>query len=117
MAEDKYSKARKARGLRKTILSPDNEPDTLKRAREEVRNARGIETIKTGGKIMAGCGGKKMKKGGMAKKGMHMMADGTMMKDSEHKGMKKPTKKKMKSGGMVKRDGCATKGKTKGRMV
>jgi hypothetical protein len=66
---------------------------------------------------MAGCGGKKMKKGGMAKKGMHMMPDGTMMKDSEHKGMKKPTKKKMKSGGMVKRDGCAMRGKTKGRMV
>jgi len=58
---------------------------------------------------MAGCGGKKMKKGGMTKKGMHMMPDGTMMKDSEHKGMKK--------GGMVKRDGCAVRGKTKGRMV
>jgi len=157
VAEDKYSKARKARGLRKTILSPDDEPDTLKRAREEVRNARGIETIKTGGKIMAGCGGmrkkamggkikmkaggfpdlnkdgkvtqadilkgrgvgedKKMKMGGKVKKGYHKMPDGTMMKDSEHKNMKKPAKKKMKSGGMVKRDGCAMRGKTKGRMV
>ena len=52
-----------------------------------------------------------MKKGGKVKKGMHMMPDGTMMKDSDHK------KKKMKSGGMVKRDGCAVRGKTKGRMV
>ena len=96
MAEDKYSKARKARGLRKTILSPDDEPDTLKRAREEVRNARGIETIKTGGKIMAGCGGKKMKKGGSC------------------------SSKSYKKGGMVKKhrgDGCAMRGKTKGRMV
>ena len=70
MAEDKYSKARKARGLRKTILSPDDEPDTLKRAREEVRNTRGIETIKTGGKIMAsGCGmKKKYEEGGKVEK-------------------------------------------------
>ena len=53
-----------------------------------------------------------MKKGGMAKKGYHKMPNGKMMKDSAHKGMKK-----MKSGGKVKRDGCAVKGKTKGRMV
>ena len=59
----------------------------------------------------------KMKKGGKVKKGYHKMPDGTMMKDSEHKNMKKPAKKKMKSGGMVKRDGCAMRGKTKGRMV
>jgi len=52
------------------------------------------------------------KKGGAMKKGYHKMPDGKMMKDSAHKGMKK-----MKSGGKVKRDGCATKGKTKGRMV
>ena len=138
MAEDKYSKARKARGLRKTILSPDDEPDTLKRAREEVRNTRGIETIKTGGKIMAvHMGKKKMAKGDMmkeekmmkregrgmakadmqkmmAKKGYHKMPDGKMMKDSAHKGMKK-----MAKGGSVKKgcDGVATKGKTKGMMV
>ena len=177
MAEDKYSKARKARGLRKTILSPDDEPDTLKRAREEVRNTRGIETIKTGGKIMAVhmgkkkmakgdmmkeekmmkregrgmakadmqkmMGKKKMMAGGMAKadtqkmmaggkvkKGYHKMPDGKMMKDSEHKGMKKMARggmaeKKMARGGMmahggrVKKgcDGVATKGKTKGKMV
>lgn len=178
MAEDKYSKARKARGLRKTILSPDDEPDTLKRAREEVRNTRGIETIKTGGKIMAVDMGKKkmakggmmkeekmmkregrgmakadmqkmmgkkkmmaggmakadtqkmMAKGGMAKKGYHKMPDGKMMKDSEHKGMKKMarggmTEKKMARGGMMAKggsvkkgcDGVATKGKTKGKMV
>ena len=52
------------------------------------------------------------KKGGAMKKGYHKMPDGKMMKDSAHKGMKK-----MKSGGMVKRDGCAVRGKTKGRMV
>jgi len=52
---------------------------------------------------------KKMKMGGKVKKGYHKMPDGKMMKDSAHKGMKK--------GGMVKRDGCAMRGKTKGRMV
>lgn len=51
------------------------------------------------------------KKGGKVKPGYHKMPDGKMMKDSDHK------KKKMKSGGMVKRDGCAVRGKTKGRMV
>ena len=113
MAEDKYSKARRARGLRKVILSPDDEPDTLKRAREELRNARGIETIKTGGKIMSSCGSKrKMKNGGKVKKGMHMMPNGKMMKDSEHKGMKK-----MKAGGKVRGDGICSKGKTKGRII
>ena len=60
---------------------------------------------------MAGCGGKKMKKGGKVKKGMHMMPDGTMMKDSDHK------KKKMKAGGKVRGDGICSKGRTKGRMV
>jgi len=51
-------------------------------------------------------------------KGMHMMPDGKMMKDSAHK---KP--KKMMGGGTMKYayggsvDGCATRGKTRGRMV
>ena len=72
---------------------PKDKPG-LKKLPEEVRNKMGY-----------------MKKGGKVKKGMHMMPDGTMMKDSDHK------KKKMKSGGMVKRDGCAVRGKTKGRMV
>jgi len=59
------------------------------------------------------------KKGGKVPKGMHMMPDGKMMKDSAHK---KP-KKKMMGGGAVKYakggsvDGCAVRGKTKGRMV
>lgn len=128
MAEDKYSKARKARGLRKTILSPDDEPDTLKRAREEVRNTRGIETIKTGGKIMAGCGGKKMAKGGMMKEEKMMKREGRgMAKADMQKMMDKKkmmakggmAKKKMAKGGSVKKgcDGVATKGKTKGMMV
>jgi len=102
VAEDKYSKARKARGLRKTILSPDDEPDTLKRAREEVRNARGIETIKTGGKIMAGCGGKKMAKGGMMKEEKMMKREGRgMAKADMQKMMDK--KKMMAKGGMAKK--------------
>ena len=58
------------------------------------------------------------KKGGKVPKGMHRMPDGKMMKDSEHK---KP--KKMMGGGMMKYahggsiDGCAVKGKTRGRLV
>ena len=58
-----------------------------------------------------------LKKGGVAN-GVHRMPDGKMMKDSEHK---KP--KKMMGGGMMKYahggsiDGCATRGKTKGRMI
>ena len=56
------------------------------------------------------------KKGG--KVGIHRMPDGKMMKDSAHK---KP--KKMMGGGTMSYkyggsvDGCATRGKTKGRMV
>jgi hypothetical protein len=64
------------------------------------------------------------KKGGKVSKGMHRMPDGKMMKDSEHKKPKKPTKpKKMMGGGMMKYghggsvDGCAIRGKTKGRMI
>jgi len=45
------------------------------------------------------------------KKGMHMMPNGKIMKDSDHK------KKKMKAGGKVRGDGICSKGKTKGRMV
>ena len=65
-----------------------------------------------------------LKKGGKVKKGYHKMPDGKLMKDSDHK--KKKTKKKMaygggvkkmKSGGMVKRDGCAVRGKTRGKLV
>ena len=63
-------------------------------------------------------------KGGKVPKGMHMMPDGRMMKDSEHKKPKKPTKpKKMMGGGTMKYahggsvDGCAIRGKTRGRMV
>ena len=58
------------------------------------------------------------KKGDKVPKGMHRMPDGKMMKDSAHK---KPVKKmgggavKYRSGGSV--DGCATRGKTKGRMI
>ena len=67
-----------------------------------------------------------MKKGGKVKKkapkGMHYMPDGKLMKDSDHK--KKKTKKKMAYGGGVKKmkhggkiDGCAMRGKTRGRNV
>ena len=61
---------------------------------------------------------KKYEEGGKVKKGYHMMPDGTMMKDSEHKNMKKPAKKKMKSGGKVYcKDGCAVRGKTRGKLM
>jgi hypothetical protein len=62
---------------------------------------------------------KMMAKGGKVKPGYHKMPDGKMMKDSEHKGMKKMAEKKMARGGSVKKgcDGVATKGKTKGMMV
>ena len=55
-----------------------------------------------------------LKKGGVAN-GVHRMPDGKMMKDSEHKGMKAGGTMKYKMGGSI--DGCAIKGKTKGRMV
>jgi hypothetical protein len=72
---------------------------------------------------MAGCGSKRMKKGGMAKKkapkGMHYMPDGKLMKDSAHKKMKAggmtksshDTKKMAKGGGVkIRGTGAATKG-------
>jgi hypothetical protein len=66
---------------------------------------------------MAGCGTKRMNVGG--KVGMHKMPDGTMMKDSEHKmamgGMAMGAGKGYKAGGCV-GDGCAIRGRTKGRM-
>ena len=61
---------------------------------------------------------KKMSKGGAT----HKMPDGTMMKGAVHKaasGKYIEKKKKVKSGSSASRraDGCAVKGKTKGRMV
>ena len=50
-----------------------------------------------------------MNKGGVVPKGMHRMPDGTMMKDSDHKGMayggmaKKKPVAKMMGGGMAKK--------------
>ena len=55
------------------------------------------------------------KKGGKVPKGMHRMPDGKMMKDSAHKGMKAGGMMKYKVGGSI--DGCAVKGKTRGRLV
>lgn len=65
--------------------------------------------------MKCGPGVKKMKAGGRVRKavpkGMHMMPDGSMMKDSAHKKMKaggkvaaKPVK--MQKGGMVPCKGC-----------
>jgi len=54
-----------------------------------------------------------MKKGGKVKKGYHKMPDGRIMKDSAHKGMKKGGKVSSCS---KRADGCAIKGKTKGKM-
>tara|TARA_R110000787_G_scaffold49618_3_gene118846 strand:+ start:943 stop:1350 length:408 start_codon:yes stop_codon:yes gene_type:complete len=106
----------------------------------------GMTMVKKDGKMVpdfAADGKGKMAKGGGV--GMHRMPDGTMMKDSAHKDMKKGGKvghsdkkkdapmmqkvatravkghekrmhgKKMAAGGSI--DGCAVKGKTKGRMV
>ena len=58
--------------------------------------------------------GGKYKKGGKVKKGYHKMPDGRIMKDSAHKGMKKGGKVSSCS---KRADGCAVKGKTKGRMI
>jgi len=55
--------------------------------------------FKRGGK-MSNCGTKRMKKGGMT--GYHKMPDGSMMKDSDHKGMK--------AGGRVRGAGMAQRG-------
>jgi hypothetical protein len=81
---------------------------------EEVRNNMGY--LKKGGKVKKKASKKK------APKGMHYMPDGKLMKDSDHK--KKKTKKKMAYGGEVKKmkhggkiDGCAVRGKTRGRNV
>jgi len=91
---------------------------------------------------MAGCGTKRMKEGG--KPGYHRMPDGTMMKDSEHKGYKSGGKlkmvekngqqvpfyaadgvgkmayggkvKKMNKGGGVRGDGICQRGRTRGTM-
>ena len=58
---------------------------------------------------------KKMSKGGA----MHKMPDGTMMKGASHKMGHGGRVKKMSHGGSASKraDGCAVKGKTKGRMV
>ena len=106
----------------------------------------GLTMVKKDGKMVpdfAADGKGKMKEGGKVK-GMHRMPDGTMMKDSAHKkhggkvghsdkkkdapmmqkvaaravkGHEKRmhTPKKMATGGSI--DGCAVKGKTRGRSV
>ena len=58
---------------------------------------------------------KKMSKGGA----MHKMPDGTMMKGASHKMGHGGRVKKMSHGGSASKraDGCAVRGKTKGRMV
>ena len=102
MIEKGYEDMRKAQKYKKEtekkagggmLKSPDN--SGLKKLPTDVRNKMGY-----------------MKKGGKVKPGYHKMPDGKIMKDSEHK---KPMKK-MAKGGMVKRDGCAVKGKTKGKL-
>ena len=96
----------------------------------------GMTMVKKDGKTVpdfAADGKGKMKEGGKVK-GMHRMPDGKMMKNSAHDDMKKdaPMMKKvaakavkghekrmhksMASGGSVRGDGCAQRGKTKGAM-
>ena len=106
---------------KKRMLPPLRERQAVSAMEEARRQSQKPARRKAGGKVMnegmkalkkeAPEVAAKMgyKKGGAMKKGYHKMPDGKMMKDSAHKGMKK--------GGKVKRDGCAVKGKTKGRMV
>jgi hypothetical protein len=89
-------------------IDADKNPG-LAKLPEDVRNDMGY--LKKGGKVKK-----------KAPKGKHYMPDGKLMKDSDHK--KKKSKKKMAYGGGVKKmknggkiDGCAMRGKTRGRNV
>lgn len=57
-----------------------------------------------------------MKKGGKVKKGYHKMPDGKIMKGASHK-MASGGKVKSGSSASKRADGCAVKGKTRGRIV
>ena len=109
--------------------------------REYMKADKG-RSFKEGGDLVSNCGTKRMKKGG--KPGYHRMPDGTMMKDSEHKGYKSGGKlkmvekngqqvpfyaadgvgkmayggkvKKMNKGGGVRGDGICQRGRTRGTM-
>ena len=126
-----------------------NNPQFARRAgvpqsvgREYMKADRG-RSFNEGGDLVSNCGTKRMKKGG--KPGYHRMPDGTMMKDSEHKGYKSGGKlqmvtndegervpfyaadgkgamayggkvKGMKRGGGVRGDGICQRGRTRGTM-
>ena len=93
----------------------------------------GMTMVKKDGKTVPDFAADGLKHGGNVK-GMHRMPDGKMMKNSAHDDMKKdaPMMKKvaakavkghekrmhksMASGGSVRGDGCAQRGKTKGAM-
>jgi len=125
-----------------------NNPQFAKRAgvpqsvgREYMKADKG-RSFNKGGDLVSNCGTKRMKKGG--KPGYHRMPDGTMMKDSEHKGYKSGGKlkmvekngqqvpfyaadgvgkmayggkvKKMNKGGGVRGDGICQRGRTRGTM-
>ena len=93
MAKKKMAKG----GMMKEV--PAEKKDSLGKLPEGVRNDMGY--MKKGGKVKK-----------KAPKGMHYMPDGKLMKDSDHK------KKKMKKGGKVYcKDGCAVRGKTRGKLV
>ena len=89
-----------------------NNPQFARRAgvpqsvgREYMKADRG-RSFNEGGDLVSNCGTKRMKKGG--RPGYHRMPDGTMMKDSEHKGMNYGgTVKGMKEGGMCRGYGRA----------
>ncbi len=126
-----------------------NNPQFARRAgvpqsvgREYMKADKG-RSFNEGGDLVSNCGTKRMKKGG--RPGYHRMPDGTMMKDSEHKGYKSGGKlkmvekngqqvpfyaadgvgkmayggkvKKMNKGGGVRGDGICQRGRTRGRMV
>lgn len=89
--EDKYSKARKNKGLRKLILSPDDEQPTLKRAREEMENTRGISNMKKGGSTNKWIQ-KAIKKPGALKSALGVKKDKTIPAGKLAKAAKAPGK-------------------------
>ena len=138
----------KSKKQHKFMAAVANNPEFAREAgvpqsvgREYMKADKG-RSFNKGGDLVSNCGTKRMKKGG--KPGYHRMPDGTMMKDSEHKGYKSGGKlkmvekngqqvpfyaadgvgkmayggkvKKMNKGGGVRGDGICQRGRTRGTM-
>jgi hypothetical protein len=118
--------------LRPGQIDMPSDPDDGSVGLKHGGNVKGMHRMPDG-KMMKNSAHDDMKHGGKVK-GMHRMPDGKMMKNSAHDDMKKdaPMMKKvaakavkghekrmhksMASGGSVRGDGCAQRGKTKGAM-